>query len=246
MELRDTHALLEFQAASTKKKSLSGEPAANILALPKGDQVYHRIRNLIMHYELKPGQKVFEDEMASLFSISRTPVREALRRLSNEGLITLYPKRYAEVTFFTPEMTKQLGTMRLAQDILAGRLAIYYGSDAEFTQLTALSDICEAAAKAGDLYGRITADRHFHLKITEIAKNEILMKYQREVYLRVHLIQLQNSMHSPAQERISSHAKLIQALMERNEQLFIDEVCQRMARMYQLDEKLVDMYRSRQ
>ena len=236
----------EVQPAPTGKKGSSGGADANMPALPKGDQVYHRIKNLIMHYELKPGQRVYEDEMSSLFSISRTPVREALRRLSSEGLITLYPKRYAEVTYFTPEMTKQLGIMRLAQDILAGRLAIYYGSDAEFTQLTALSDVCEEAAKAGDLYGRITADRHFHLKITEIAKNEILMKYQREVYLRVHLIQLQNSMDSPAHERISSHAKLIQALMERNERMFIDEVCQRMARMYHLDEAIVDMYRSRQ
>lgn len=205
--------------------------------------MYQRIKDMIMHYELKPGQKIFEDETATLLSTSRTPVREALRRLSNEGLITIYPKRYAEITYFTPEMTKQLGTMRLAQDILAGRLAIYYGSDADFAKLKELADDCEAAAAAGDLYGRITADRHFHLKVTEIARNDILMKYQREVYLRIHLIQLQNATNSPVEERISSHTNLIKALTERDEQLLIDEVCRRMVKMYGLDQKIVDMYR---
>ena len=84
---------------------------------PKNEQVYLQIRDMIFHNILKPGQKLMEDELATLLQTSRTPVREALRKLSSEGLITIYPKRYAEVTYFTAEMIKKLGVVRMSQDI---------------------------------------------------------------------------------------------------------------------------------
>ena len=79
--------------------------------LPKSEQVCRRIKHLIMHHVLKPGQKIPEDELAGMLQTSRTPVREALRKLSGEGLVTIYPKRYAEVTYFTPEMARSLGAV---------------------------------------------------------------------------------------------------------------------------------------
>lgn len=223
---------------------LNQDRAAQTPPLSKSEQVYQHVKELIMHYILKPGQKVNEDELANMLQTSRTPVREALRKLSSEGLISIYPKRYAEVTYFTPEMTKHLGTIRMAQDILSGHLAIYYGSDAEFAQLQKLADVCEAAAQSGDLYGRVTADRNFHLKIAEIGKNEILLRYQQEVYLRVHLIQLQyTSLEDDTDKRISCHANIIQALTSRDETLYINTICMRCQEMYGLDPKIVDLYR---
>ena len=234
----------EIPSASAAPYLLNQERAAKIATLSKSDQVYLHIKDLIMHYVLKPGQKILEDEMANMLQTSRTPVREALRKLSSEGLITIYPKRYAEVTYFTPEMTKHLGIIRMSQDILSGHLAIYYGSDAEFAQLRQLSEACEIASQAGDLYGRVTADRNFHLRITAIGKNDILMKYQQEVYLRVHLIQLQyTSYEDDTDKRISCHDSLIDALCRRDEGAYIKTVCQRCQEMYGLDPKIVDLYR---
>lgn len=216
---------------------------AKAATLSKSEQVYYHMKDLIMHYVLKPGQKILEDEMANMLQTSRTPVREAMRKLSSEGLITIYPKRHAEVTYFTPEMTKHLGVIRMSQDILSGHLAIYYGSDAEFSQLRKLADACEVAAQNGDLYGRVTADRNFHLRITEIGKNEILMKYQQEVYLRVHLIQLQyTSQEDDRDKRISCHESLIDALCRRDEDAYIKTVSQRCQEMYGLDPKIVELY----
>ena len=208
---------------------------------PKNEQVYLQIRDMIFHNILKPGQKLMEDELATLLQTSRTPVREALRKLSSEGLITIYPKRYADVTYFTAEMIKKLGVVRMSQDILSGHLAIYYGSDAEFAHLQQLADTCEVQNKTGDLCARITADRSFHLGITEIAKNELLSKYQQEIYFRIHLIHLQNNSDDTVQ-RISYHSTLIDCLRQRDQTAYANAVCRRCQEMYHLDDKIIGLY----
>lgn len=216
-----------------------------IQSVPKSDQVYQHIKDLILRFVLKPSQRIQEDEMANMLQTSRTPVREALRRLNSEGLVTIYPKRYAEVTYFTPEMVKHLGVIRMSQDILSGHLAIYYGSDAEFAQLRRFSEECEAASNSRDLYGRITADCNFHLKITEIGKNDLLLRYQKEVYLRVHLLQLQyTTLEDDTDKRIHHHAALIDALCCRDEEAFITTVARRCQQMYNLDPKIMELYAS--
>ena len=211
--------------------------------LPKSEQVCRRIKHLIMHHVLKPGQKIPEDELAGMLQTSRTPVREALRKLSGEGLVTIYPKRYAEVTYFTPEMARSLGAVRMSQDVLSGRLAIYHGSDADFAGLRQLAETCEAAAAAGDLYGRITADRDFHLRITELGQNELLLRYQREVYLRIHLLQLQYvSLEDDAAGRAACHSALVDALCRRDEAAYTRAICRRCQEMYGLDPQIVSLY----
>lgn len=213
-------------------------------ALSKSEQVYQHIKDLILHYELKPGERILEDEMAAMLHASRTPVREALRKLSSDGLVTLSPNRHAEVTYFTPEMTQQLGVVRLSQDILSGHLALYYGSDAELAQLQPLANACEEASASGDLYGRIIADANFHLKITEFSKNEILYKAQQDLYLRVHLIQLQySSLIADTPQRVKNHSSIIEALLNRDEAAYINTICQRCEELYGLDSKITDLYK---
>lgn len=212
------------------------------LPLAKSEQVYQHVKNLIMHNQLKPGQKILEDEIAGALQTSRTPVREALRKLSSEGLVTIYPKRHTEVMYYTQEMASSLGVLRMSQDILSGHLAIYYGSDAEFARLRGLADICEEYHKSNDLYGRISADRDFHLYITSIGKNYMLMKYQEEVYSRLHLLQLQVAFNDEPQKRRSHHESIINALMERNDTAYVQTVVNRCQEMYDLDAKVVDLF----
>lgn len=210
--------------------------------LSKSDQTYFHIRELILSATLPPGHRVNEDELAEKLHTSRTPVREAMRRLSNDGLITIYPKRYAEVTVHSPEQARMLGLIRMSQDILSGRLAIYYGSDAEFAQLRHLADQCEAYAAAGDLCRRISADRAFHLKITEIGKNELLMQQQWQIYQRLHLLQIQYSASwDDTEQRVGHHDALIDTLSRRDEKAYVEHVRLRCQELYDLDPKIVEM-----
>jgi len=218
------------------------ENADNKVVLSKSDQTYTHIKNLILTAALKPGQRIYEDELATMLHASRTPVRDALRRLSNDGLITIYPKRYTEVTVFSPEAARTLGIVRISQDILAGRLAIYYGSDADFSQLQSLAEKCEALESAGDLCGRISADNAFHLKITEIGKNSLLMKYQQELYLRLHLLQIQYAASwDDTPQRLDHHQNLIHALSHRDEAAYIATIKRRYQEIFNLDPKIMDL-----
>ena len=154
------------------------------------NMVYNDIKNKILHLEFHPKERISEESIAQQTGISRTPIREALRQLSNDGLITIYPKRYAEVAYYDNEMIRQIGTLRLSQDILAAQLAMYYGSDSDFDALDSIAKKCEEAGRQDDVYGRFQLDSEFHLKITEIGQNDLLLKYQKELYLKVHLIQI--------------------------------------------------------
>ena len=209
--------------------------------ISKSKLAYLRIREMIFRNELQPGNKISEDELATLLMTSRTPVREALRQLRSEGLITIYPNQYAEVTYFTPELIQRVGIVRMSQDILSGHLAIYYGSNADFQHLYELADICERENHSGDLYTRISADRNFHLGITRIGKNELLYKYQQEVYYRIHLIQLQNNADQSA-ERIPYHLSLINYLFQRDKTAFTNAVCYRCQDMYNFDDAIIEPY----
>ena len=230
------HSIILSNVSSSKQGRR--EP---VLKVSKNEQVYLSIRDMIFHNILTPGKKLMEEDLANLLQTSRTPVREALRKLSGEGLITIYPKRYAEVTYFTPEMIKQLGIVRMSQDILSGHLAIYYGSDAEFAYLQQLADMCELENRNGDLCARITADRNFHLEITRIGKNALLSQLQRDVYFRIHLIHLQNQK-DDTEKRIPYHTTLIKSLSQRDEDAYVQAVCHRCQEMYSIDDKILSLY----
>lgn len=216
-----------------------GSPAT----LSKSEQTYEQMKNMILNAVLKPGQRISEDDIAQRLQTSRTPVRDAMRRLANDGLITIYPKRYAEVTFFSKQDIRMIGTLRMNQDILSERLALYYGSDADFDQLIPLAERCEEYNKKGDLYGRIFADMTFHLKITEIGRNELLLKYQRELYMRLHLMQIQYAAAwDDTKERVDHHTKIIESLMKRDEKSLIETSTSRLQRLYDLDPKIKNMF----
>ncbi|MCH4072105.1 GntR family transcriptional regulator [Pseudoramibacter sp.] len=151
---------------------------------------YKKIKEMIFHMELLPGDKISEPQISSLLEISRTPVHDALRKLSSEGLVTIGRNRGASVTKLSDKEIQDLGTIRLSQDILSANLAAYYGSAADFAKLYQMADICEEAAASGDVYRRITADKDFHLAIAKVSGNTYLYRQQYALYQQVHLIQI--------------------------------------------------------
>ena len=86
------------------------------------NEVYQFILDQIFSCQLKPGEKIAEATIAEQFGISRTPIREALRALSNDGLIDLVPNRYAAVAQFSDKQIQEIGTIRISLDVLALRL----------------------------------------------------------------------------------------------------------------------------
>lgn len=122
------------------------------------ERVYGYLTDQILSRELKPGDKIHEQEIAKVFETSRTPVREALRDLAKSGIINIYPNRYSEVAQFDDKQVKDVGLAKTILDRQNIRMAGYYGSRAEYSVLQDHADRCYQAAKDGHTADRIRAD----------------------------------------------------------------------------------------
>ena len=125
-------------------------------------QVFDRLREKIVALELAPGAVLARNELADMFGVSQTPVRDALIKLSEEGLVDIFPQHATVVSRIDIAQALQAHFLRRAIELeVAGTLAAEPGV-LLVAQLRAQVDI-QAALASGDDYGRfIEADREFH------------------------------------------------------------------------------------
>lgn len=198
---------------------------------------------MIFRMELLPGERIPELQISGKLSIGRTPIHDALRRLAAEGLVSIERNRGASVMRFTNEEIREIGTLRLSQDILSAQLAAYYGSASDFERLDRLADACERAAAFGDVYGRICTDDDFHLEIAKIAANAQLLRQQYALYQQIHLIQV--SQYTDVENsliQIHHHKPIIAALRSRDLDALRGLICRHIKDFYQLDPYLLRCY----
>ncbi|HEY8361652.1 MAG TPA: GntR family transcriptional regulator [Tissierellaceae bacterium] len=206
-------------------------------------KAYEKIKSMIMNLELKPGDRIPEEKIAHIINSSRTPVREALRKLSHEGLVTIYPDRFSEVTYYDEDDVKQIGVLRLSQDLLSCRLAIMNGSNADFEALEIIANKCEESARKGDVYGRIEYDSEFHLEIAKIGGNRFLIEEQEKLYQKIHLIQISKYTNiEDSIKQIKQHKNIIEALYDRDYDRIKVLVCEHLKSFYGIDQYIIDMY----
>ncbi|MGE4549051.1 MAG: GntR family transcriptional regulator [Intestinibacillus sp.] len=197
-----------------------------------GETVYQYILKMILTGEIACGERIPEDSLALRLGISRTPIREALRRLHGEGLINIYPKRFAEVISFTENDIRNLGMIRLNQDILAAQLAIYHGSNADFDRLHEMSERCRYYCAQDDLYMKIKADAEFHLMLSEISGNPLLHEMQETLYKKVSLLMAARGNESSCQ--IALHDDIVRGLKERNTELVVNSLTRHLSGFYHI------------
>ena len=149
------------------------------------DSVYQYLKDMILSIQLKPGDKINEGDIAKKLGISRTPIREAIRLLANDGIVTMYPNRFAEVSRISDERVAQLGIVRTTLDILAAKLAVLFGSDYDFTKMHELNEECKKASLNNDVAKKIKMNCAFHLELSKISKNLELIAIQQKLYLQI-------------------------------------------------------------
>jgi DNA-binding GntR family transcriptional regulator len=201
-----------------------------------GEVVYEYIKNMILEKQINCGERIPEEKIAKQLGVSRTPIREALRRLSNEGLINIYPNRFAEVITFDEKFVKELGVIRISLDTLAAQLAIHNGSNADFYKLKELADQCYEAAMKGDIANRIKTDYEFHLALSQIGGNTPLIKFQKELYLKVQLLQATKYVDvNDSLRKIEHHHQIVEKLMERDVDAVIKLIQKHLIEFYNID-----------
>lgn len=144
--------------------------------LPLRDVVFNTLRQAILTGELKPGERLMEIHLADRLGVSRTPIREAIRKLELEGLVTMIPRRGAEVAQITEKSMNDVLEVRRALDALCAELACDRITDEELEQLKCACDDFEQAVKTGETKKIAQADVALHDIIVQATGNARLIQ----------------------------------------------------------------------
>lgn len=143
------------------------------------DQVTAMLREAIISGRFKPGERLLEAEIAAHMNLSRSPIREALRELEKEGLVTSVPNKGTTVVQFTRDDVIQIYGIRLALEQLAVRWAAERMTPEDMAELTAIVDEMEAARRLAQPEGARTIlalDIEFHRRLYRAARAEYLTR----------------------------------------------------------------------
>ena len=145
--------------------------------LPLRDVVFNTLRQAILKGELKPGERLMEIQLANKLGVSRTPVREAIRKLELEGLVLMIPRKGAEVAESTRQDMEDVLEVRTALEELAVKDACDHITDAQLSELKKASNEFKKALLEGkDLVTCADADMHFHDVILSATNNRRLIQ----------------------------------------------------------------------
>jgi DNA-binding GntR family transcriptional regulator len=156
------------------------------------DRAYYAIRELIVTLELPPGAVVREPELTERLGIGRTPVREALRRLAQERLVEVFPRRGMFVTKVDVRDLARLCEVRVALEPEAARLAAERATQADLAELRALLTELDGRRRR-DPRALIDLDERIHRSIYHASHNPFLAETLEEYYahaLRIWMVAL--------------------------------------------------------
>ena len=187
--------------------------------LPLRDVVFNTLRRAILRGELKPGERLMEIQLANKLGVSRTPIREAIRKLELEGLVLMIPRKEAEVAEITEKNLRDVLEVRCALEELAVQLACdriernrireLHAAAAHFRDILDSDDITQIAA----------ADEAFHDVIFKATGNERLIQLLnnlREQMYRYRIEYLKKKECYP--QLLKEHATIMKAIEEHDKE----------------------------
>ena len=177
--------------------------------LPLRDLVFNTLRQAILTGELKPGERLMEIHLADKLGVSRTPIREAIRKLELEGLVTMIPRRGAEVAQITEKSMSDVLEVRRTLDALCAELACDRISE---EGLAALKDACGQFEQcvAGRAAQRIAqADVALHDIILQATGNQRLIQMVNNLAEQMYRYRFEYIKDSSQHERLVEEHKII-------------------------------------
>lgn len=183
------------------------------------DELLERLRQMIVDGDLAPGVKVPEKDLCEQFAVSRTPLREALKVLANEGLVTLTPNRGAMVSELTLSDLEETFPVMGALEALAGELACRHVTEPELKRIRQIHDRMTAHYHKGELSPYFALNQQIHELILDAARNPTLASLYRSLAGRVRQARYLSNM-SPERwaEAVAEHEAIIDALEARKGQ----------------------------
>lgn len=185
--------------------------------MPLRDLVYTTLRQAILKGELQPGERLMEIQLADKMGVSRTPIREAIRRLQKEGLVLMIPRKGAEVAGISEKMLRDVLEIRMTLEKLALRLAVIHAEEEDIRRLEEAEEAFQKAVDSAELIAMAEADESFHFVIYHAADNdkltEILHSLKENMY-RYRLEYLKDENYR--KDLMREHNEIIEAFRSKN------------------------------
>ena len=185
--------------------------------LPLRDVVFNTLRQAILKGELKPGERLMEIALAEKLGVSRTPIREAMRKLELEGLVVMIPRRGAQVANITEKDLNDVLEVRIALENVAIEKACTRMSEEDMGRLWLAAKEFERTMAEGNLVRLAEADVEFHEIIYRASDNkrlnQVLNNLREQIYrYRVEYLKEEETRNVLVKE----HEELTKAIRQRD------------------------------
>ncbi|MBU1306020.1 MAG: GntR family transcriptional regulator [Alphaproteobacteria bacterium] len=203
-----------MRAATTKAEAAAKKPRKPSSLT---EQVYARLRAEILRCSLKPGQEISEAELAERFEVSKTPVREALATLRQEGLVHTFPRRGYQVTPITFGDMNELFDLRTVLEAGAVEFACEQITAQEIERLRELAEVVYRQGESPSIDNFIAANRQFHLAIAAASRNKRLYDVlARQISELERFFYLGAQLRDVSSETNAEHVEIVEALAARD------------------------------
>lgn len=181
------------------------------------DEVVERLRDMIVGGLLEEGERLREKKLCERFGISRTPLREALKVLTSEGLLELLPNRGARVTRLSLSDLEDMFEVMSALECLAGELSCKHITDEEVEAIRQLHDTMLRYYRRNDFLNMFKIDQEIHKSIVAASRNETLQGVYESLAGRMRRARFKGARRDAGQQALmDDHIEMVEALSERN------------------------------
>jgi DNA-binding GntR family transcriptional regulator len=198
-------------------ESWTAEPMGRVAA-PLREQVIAALRQAIMEFQLKPGQRLVERELIEQLGVSRTTIREALRELASEGLVTVVPQRGAMVSAPSLEEAIDLYEVRAALESLVVQHFVDRATDEEVERLIGTIDNLEVVTnRTDDIRETLAAKDRFYAVLIAGARSAALQQLLEGIQARVQVLRATSlSEVGRSHEVVTELRAVVEAIKDRN------------------------------
>ena len=194
--------------------------------LPLRDVVFQTLRQAILRGELKPGERLMEIQLANKLGVSRTPIREAIRKLELEGLVLMIPRRGAEVAEITEKSLRDVLEVRGALEELAVDLACERITEEDISKLKEAAKEFESTLSNEDVTKIAEADVKFHDIIYFATDNQKLIQLLYNLREQMYRYRVEYLKRKEVHETlISEHEHIIACLETRDKHAAKEAIC---------------------
>ncbi|MEE5989840.1 MAG: putative HTH-type transcriptional regulator YdfH [Firmicutes bacterium ADurb.Bin354] len=184
---------------------------------PLRDVVCKTLRRAILAGKMPPGTRLLEVHLADEMGVSRTPIREAIRVLEQEGLVIMRPRRGAEVAKITVPQMRDVLELRTVLDVLAVELACERATDEDIKEIEKAAKEFEQAVYDGDLHVMIERDTVFHRMLVAGSHNKKLIVVNHDMEDQVNRYRYETEKEASARGTLlKDHEAIIKAIKERD------------------------------